>query len=824
MSRIPTYDPTVNFEITPQADVSGPIDSMINDFKQFGADVSAIGTAEINKQNTQDRLALKYNISRAYTNFANQALVNPDKNSALQIYQQQSKQYADSISKAAGEDGKGFVSSLANYYSQAHYQPLLKNALAQNKSMATSSAIDKLNEFTNNMNLASVNPNPAAGNVDLLPKYDAKLKSLKADLVAGNISQQEFSTQQNTLIDNYNQEKSQVQALPIKDAFNSISQTINGMAVQGLIKPAEQARMIQSYKEKYLENYIDLEYSKAVKTGTSHQFASQFLSQLPANVNRLDAERAVAKIISLHTRLAQDTGLSKVSVASALNQAVKNTADNGAMPDAKAAQDYIDMNPGSEKIVNQKFKVAQSQNQIQTMVMGGQFEQAQKLLEMSKPKDANAPGAAVQNEIHQAQVQALHAAHAKFNSDPMDGINKSPIGQNLLNKDALELAVSDKQADPNSPLSKIKNYNWDKVRNLQILSHINKPRFMTNDIANESIAYLSTASTANQVRFFDQMHTHYQKQADFETALGQLADKGLSRSLQYLAMFSPDTDNINDVRQGLSVPTPQMVSAVNGAAGDPKNWEDSMQTANQAIYGTKATGSFANYLSTIKGNPAGRDPQFLNDLRNAVMKVAGQLYLNGKAGSLSDGIKQAQNLFGNNYQYTNFLNQTIALPKNVNKNNVVANLLKHTGDLVKNYPFVTPPPRNEQNPALFSKEFRQHEILSGHWANASDSQHLVWVNRSGVAPVSKDGHELKISIEDLDNGDLPQTTQSKIDQNRKIVGKSFSDIVKTVGSAIVKSPFNFPLSQAVQTATSLVPGSVRRGFEAEQQREQTGLE
>lgn len=786
MTRTPRYDPTVNFEVTPPADQTSSIDSMISEFQSFNNTGTNLGLDVLNKQNQQDKLAMRYKVSQTYQQFAQEAIDNPNKTNALQQYKYKSQLYSDQLTKSAGMFNKGYVSALTSYYAQANVKPLIKSALTQTQAIAKVNGIQQLNQSAIDMDKAFANIDPHAGNVELLPDYNQKLKSLQNLHQNNKLSDQEFSTQKQALLDEFTNNKLDIQTTAARSALHNIKENTIKMFEQGTLKASEVEPTIKIYQQKFLDNYLDVAYKQALASGKGDTFVKDMLNRFSPQMPQLQVEQAIGKVISLHTKLAQTEGLNKVSVGAAFNESLKNITENGAVPNVEAMNNFTSLHPGTEAWVNHKVAVAQSKHAISQMVYNGQYPQAQQLLNEKRVTNPNAKGAPLQNDIYDAQSQALLTAVQKLNEDPMKIIQTRTDGQELLANNQIQMSATPDEQYPNSPISSIKNYDWNKVENMQILSHVKNVRFLTNDTASQSVAYVHNATPTNQVRFFQQLNEKFPNTDHYEKVISQLAANGMSSDLQWMALMSPDTNNLPIVQLGLSTPTASLKAALYDTTNDKTAWSDARARVAKSIFNDDATGSFANFLNTFKSLPGGRDTKYLENLQSAVLKVATQLYISGRATSMDDGITKAENTFGNNSQYITFFNQTLALPKNVNSTAVTANLVKYTKTLITNFPFAKVQRYSGSLNRMLTEEDRKNQIMQGHWVNSAGSQTLIWANKDGYIPQSKDGKPLEININDLNNGHFPQTAQAKLDENNKIVNHGFIGLLQTINDTLKK--------------------------------------
>ena len=760
--NLPEYTPSVSYDVQSPSDISKSVQYMIKGFKEFGNQANSLIDNKENQIAAEDKQQLQYNISKTYNDFANQALLNPDKNKALEDYQAQSKDYSDGLQQVAGNQ-KQFVQNLTGYYSDQHYNPLLKQALFQNKRIDLVNNIAKLDQLGKDMIDAAKNPNTLAGSSQGDPNSNPDFAAAKQqndnDLSAGNITQEQHDQRNSDLLNQYGNQEPTQQFAPAQALAAKQVSLIKKMVISGELEPETGLRAINAVQQKLVVQQLSTEYQKAVQTGTQGQFLENLAEHSPHGWTFNQTHQVIAQLIRQSADIAKAQGLNATVVNGQVKANIANIENNGAIPDETVRQNVGALNPMALKDYDTNIRDAQTVHEYRQAWLSGDPKRIAQMMSLMNV-NPNDPDAIHQQILNGKINKSLAQLKADYVKDPLKYEMQQPYFQQAMSqaKMAQDANASSSHLQ-NTPVNSVlaTPQVWQQVIQSQMQKGLtpyggknSTTKLMTNQDALNGAAFVNNPNSSPQdiSNYFSSLRSQYANRQQYNLVLKQLSDNGMSPRMQFRATLDPSTPGIDQITQSLAMPVHQLEKGI-----DPTQLKALKQQVQNDVYNgrtniLRAPTNLQLYMNTLQGNSGGRDPEFLQGVHDSIYSMALHFMQTGQASNYTGATTMAENFFANRYKYTNVGSQTIAVPNEASISpQAVSSYANQKARNIGNIYFSPLPTQ-----APLAQQKYDANIKAGHFANGSDDHTLVWVGKDGNAPPMANGLPYTIDMRDAQNG------------------------------------------------------------------------
>ena len=787
--ELPSYDPKVSFDVTPGTDISRSVQYMINGFKEFSNQANSVINRESNQIEAQDKQNLQYNISKTYQDFANQALVEPDKNKALSDYQAKAQEYSNGLKQSAGNQGD-LVNNLTSYYGDQHYNTLLRAALFQNKRMDFVNNVTQLDQLNKDMIEAAKNPNTMApaGPQDEPddPQFVSQKNQINDDLSSGKINQDQHDQQMGNLLHQYGNQEPTQQFAAAQSIAASQKALIHKMVFNGEMEPETSVRAIDRIDQQLKGEQLHTEYRKAVDNGTGADFIQHVIEHSPFGWTAQQTHAMVAGWLSEDMQLAKARGLNTTVVNGQVAANIQNIEENGAIPNETVRQNVALLHPEAVGQYDQNVKDAMTVHSYRQAWLSGDPKQIAQMQSLMKV-DPNDPDALHQIQLNNKINKSLSQLRTNWNRDPMPFEQQQPYFQMYAqHAQSAQDAGAGGQNLTNTPVNsqiKVPDVYQQVIASQQLKgkqlfgTSAQRIKLLTNQEALNNVSFVNNpATSADQIsKFYADLRSKFSNNTEYQLALKQMGDLGLNPRMQFASTLADDTPNRDQLIQALKTPTSVLESGLDksnvGILKAGVN-NDIFQRGNAGTTAASnagdATPQFNSFLQTLHPANGVYDQGYLQNMYGTVYALGLHYMQSGQATSASQAKQMAENTFANRYDYKTVSGgATVAIPKNGQMApDVAQQFINQQSNNIKNVQF-------GNMGTLPSAQAQQREnINAGHFINTDDDNTLVWVGANGKIPPLPNGQPYTIDLQhavrgntNVGNPDLKIAVNNQLSQN-----------------------------------------------------------
>lgn len=808
--ELPSYDPKVSFDVTPATDISRSVQYMINGFKEFSNQANSVINRESNQIESQDKQNLQYNISKTYQDFANQALVEPDKNKALSDYQAKAQEYSQGLQQSAGNQSD-LVKNLTSYYGDQHYNTLLRAALFQNKRLDFVNNVTQLDQLNKDMIEAAKNPNTMApaGPQDEPddPQFVSQKNQINDDLSTGKINQDQHDQRMGDLLHQYGNQEPTQQFSAAQSIAASQKALIHKMVVNGEMEPETSVRAIDRIDQQLKGEQLHTEYRKAVENGTGADFIQHVIEHSPFGWTAQQTHAMVAGWLSEDMQLAKARGLNTSVVNGQVAANIQNIEENGAIPNETVRQNVALLHPESIPQYDQNVKDAMTVHSYRQAWLSGDPKQLSQMMSLMKvdPNDSDS--------IHQVQLnnkinKSLAQLRTNYNKDPMTFEQQQPYFQMYAQhaQSAQDVGAGGQNLT-NTPVNsqiKVPDVYQQVIASQQLKgkqlfgTSAQRVKLLTNQEAASNVSFVNNpATTAEQVnKFYADLRAKFSNNTEYQLALKQMGDLGLNPRMQFAATLADDTPNRDQLVQALKTPTHILEAGL-----DSKNIHTLKTGVNNDIYQdrTAGTSQFTSFMNTLHPANGVYDQGYLQNLYGTVYALGLHYMQSGQATTADQAKQMAEDTFANRYDYKTVSGGAmVAIPKNAQMApDVAQQYINQQSNNIKNVPFLNL--GSTQTAQLQQRE----NINGGHFINTDDDNTLVWVGANGKIPPMPNGQPYTINLHNavrgntnVGNPDLSASIKNQLPQN-------FNPKTTLAIKAVAHPSFHPIIDQQAQTHSNM---------------------
>jgi hypothetical protein len=715
MSRdLPSFNASVGFDALPSQNLDEGLNAQMAALQSFNQGAQSIAEEGLKLSAEQNKNTLKYNISKAYEGFSNEAIKNPDAISAQKNFLAESKSYQQQLAGQSNFINRGFVNNLAQSYEESYNKKLATNTLQQAKFAQIGNAIIQDNQAGSDITNSILTADPKLGDNQFQNAHALianRNQQLQYNLVHGLISPAQFKSASDTY--------------PLQYAALMITKGYQDRLNSGKADEALQflSQATRSFQEKFSPDQF-------------HKLQGMVTNETASFINSAGVSQKLLK--SQFESEVQAAGKTGQPVSSSLLAMVKST-------DPKNA-DYYDFTAKQANWSAQYYKLATTTTPDQGRIAVNQVkDKAQRLL----AQQAYTAGRKqlLDNPAETAsQSPAVQEAAKMEQASSVTGNNKIPTGFTALGVPT-----------PNSTDAIVK---WQLAHGFSMQGSTIAPKVqpLFKAYADKFMNAWNQSNPVDKVKLMQQLQDQTGSGQNFSLALDQLHTKyNLPSDAKYLGLVDPTNVDINTISSALSTPITEMQKAMK--TSDPDLQKDVDTKVNNAVFNLEAdpnsffpsTSPVVKWQESMQGQEGFGDPTVNNALKSALQKLAYQNVLTGKASSAEDAFDMAGNQLFSNINFVLHKGQMLAIPKNINSDAV----LSHADTWQEKVPELSwkvsdSDPSGEYSPDE-AKNNNKKLIETGHWGTDSSGHQLVWVNAAGQIPLLDTGKPLEFSYSDAQN-------------------------------------------------------------------------
>lgn len=721
---LPMYKSTVALESPPIADVQSPAQQLINSFSNFSTDINNAEVFATKYVVEGQRADIRNQISKTYSDYAIEANQNPDKQSALKIYNDKSSQYADGYLAQTSVWNRQYARNMLDYFANTHRTPILNNLMAQDRrTLDVKQAEDTQNSF--NQVLSSIkNATPLIDKEGNDLTFDRSY-ALEADLyknLTSNYVRNGGANPQESAIPNLRKKFTEERILKgYSDALH------DGKGIEYL-------QELDNRFGKQLENFSTDERARFIN-GPLKEVRSAYFMQVGINLSDLKEQQNKA------LDLVENGGLENQNVSLAVQQTQP--------PD----------------IVEEYKKKLQIAHQVASARLGAQYAnpaQAEQLIEYWRPTDTKSPNYEWDLYRFNKIKTAVNETQKEFFEDPASSAFRDPSVRNAFAnwQNAIDKGVTGDLL-PNSPLSSqvmhpdLAMAHYQDQRGVNSLDY----KFMTNAQAKSLVSNILQANPREKLLIMNGLYDQSANSSYYMSRVKQLVNAGLPEQYSILANIDPTSPYADHIAQALSLPFTDLSKNLNQSDENLKNRFDQLtmnaitKQLTPSLFNS-ITGSrdpsvrFSSYIQTFNSYDGGRDLKFTQQMITSIQTLGYYALQTGIAKDEKDAFNWAQNAITARYDFTTLHGQKIRVPNNYTIDNIRNYALDKESEL-KTFPFVTAQRTakgilNRQQVSDLDRML----IIQGHWTNDNIDHGLVWVDKNGQPPTDKNGNYFMISFDD----------------------------------------------------------------------------
>lgn len=718
---LPEYKKSVGLQVTQQPDQEAAGSMMINAFRNFSEGAASLSQSYSKEQATQQREILKNNISNAYRAYSLEALKNPDQNAGLAGYVESSKQYAKQLIGQTDSFNKQYVNNLIDYYHNEHMYTVEKNAIEQNKRVASTEAYSRINTATADWKNAINTSKPMVDDQG----NDVQFDSAKA-LFATQLKNMETDAQ------------------------------------HGLIRPERLGDGKATLTKQFVGEMFLKRYEDHVSAGTGDQFIMD-LRKPEVNIPGYSIEDKT-KLIGqmIHIR---DQGRSAANVAvgqikSKMHDEITRVTKGG-IPNTELQEQVKALDEPTYDKLMEDTNVAQhvySATQAATYKSPEEVEQLKNNLRSIDPNDSNFGHL---NKIADTAIKAIDLQTKQFKQNPMAEMLKDPALSETVN--SYQQAYNSNSVGENlmnTPFNSQVPKPWNSIIQAQLHRGLTingegarqgsagtRVRLLENSQVPGMVNSIMQSTPKQKIELMNKWNEEYGGGLAFNLVVKQLVDGGMPAQYALLANIDPSSKDAADVSEAVSVPLKELASELHKkdptavTAINNRSTSDVFGVSGGLFATANGTDSFKSFMNSTSRHSGDVDREYYNSISTTVQQLAYYYSLVGHLND-SDAVSKAENVIASRYDYAVINNQEIRIPHDTTSDIVKSYAAKLTPQ-VMTFPFDT---------KGYDKDYAKELIHQGHWKNDSADYGLVWVDVNGKLWNDKNGHPLSFSFDEAKTG------------------------------------------------------------------------
>lgn len=706
MAESPRYENSVKLDLSPSVDVNSSAQMLINSFRQFSNSVSDFAE-QVTKHETIERQGIvKHNISATYQGFAQQALIRPNQQEALNDYNQKSAQYAQELLGSSYGKNRRWTENLLTYYYTKHRTPIVNNIVEQAKRSQQVDDVERNERATNDIVNAIQNSNPALGDNQFDSAHSLmamQKKSLENQMIQGRMGRDVFAHAVHTMNKKY-------QSLIMLRKFEIAQEDGKG------------AEFLKSLSKTHIDGFSPADY---------HNLHSQILQ---ANTDKM-----------------HEAGLADGQLNRQMKDEYSRIEETGSLENAELTNNVNQYIPERAQQFEIQKRIAARLYNIKQATAQMSPSQVNDYLESLKPKEGENQDYphAVYQEIYDRAVTAVKKQRSEIMHDPMAFTQK----QSFISQSARDYQLSQQvgavgQHQNNSPINMpieppFKSaIQYQQSIGLSLTGKGNQSiRLMTNADANNRVIQIEQSNPRQKIQYMNKLNAEFGGGLPYQLAIKQLVNAGMPAQYALLANINPESQDAQEVAAAFSIPVKTLAADLK--AKEPDDFKVLNNTISTQVYsGSGGSQKFQSYVDSANSYAGDKSIQYLDGLKGTLQQLTYYRLLSGKNVTQDQALDWAQNVIADRYNYTNINNQTVRVPKKYTPDAIKTFALNNQ-DRVKDFPFVL----NSQDPQG-AKEL----VMKGHWANDPVDNGLVWVDFNGVVWKDKDHQPLAFSFDDAQYG------------------------------------------------------------------------
>lgn len=701
--NLPVYDKSEAIEISPIQDVQSSASSLISAFQQFSNAAASVERLGIKYETDYQRQIIRNQVAKDFSDFSQQAMsLYADKNQSLHYYDQQvgeySKRYLDNTSFIF----RNYSRNVLDYFSNAHRQPILSNAIKQNQRIEQSSRFQRVGQDTNKWQDAIASSKPMV---------DKNGKDIQFEAATSFFAQQIASLQDD--------------------------------AIQGFITPATYEKSKEKLKEQFVSEVYLKKYEDHVKAGKGSEFLSDLANPNThiADFNGVQKSRLLGRLLKIQHQQQQANALALGNLKDLEQNEIAHVED-GAVPDVTLQEKIKDANPKNYESFVKRVDVAQHVYDIKQAAIYQTPNAVREKLDALLPKKDD-PNYGQMKAIHDAAVIGINKFYKDYRNDPMKYIMKDPTINGMINNyyQANNANALGKRL-PGSPLNDPIPMPWNRIIQLQLNSGLTLTtdkknqavKLLSPEEANSRVAAYNTATDMKKIDLLTKWNDEFGGGAPFNIVMQQLINKGLPKQAALLTYIDPKSPDAHDVITAFSSQPAELHKVIG---------EDSYSAIKDAVNAhvneNDGTPNFQSFMHSVTNN-GGNNIDFYKNMTNAVMQLAMFYKASNHSLSEDDAITKAENVVSSRWQYPLINGNPVPVPHQYTPDAVVsyANSMKKK---VSGFPFVL----SKNNPKI-----ARLLINRGHWVNDGVDHGLIWADENGAIWRDKNGAPFGFSFDEAE--------------------------------------------------------------------------
>jgi hypothetical protein len=726
--NLPKYEQSVAAEVTGQPDVAGTYNNLIGAFQRFSSTVAEI-SSDVSKQAAlQQREILQHNISTTYRQFANQALNEPDPNKALANYDESVNSYNQQLLKQTGTFNKSYVSSLTDYYSELHRDPIFKNSLAANKRTLQGQFAEYDNTQTQDVNDAV-----AKSQATIDPETGVNLQFAPAIALYKN---QQRSRQQAFTNGN----------IPSVKAYEAGQKQSYESLMQGIAIKSYKDHLIAGKGDEFWKDYNSGKYADQLEDAGLPRPSEKQL-EITGNILR-----------SVQKQFQTQVGYDKTSLRQHMANDIEAVQD-GAVPNENVAENVRIVFPNEVDSYNARIKGAQEIHSIKRDALYSSPSAITQKVEELKPTDVNDPLYHEKKHAYEVGKAAVLQQEKNIQADPMkyaqnDPTVKAAAQHSQVNAD-IGMEGTNFQGTPfnlQSPSATDAAMNWQTVKGIPM----SKQRVMTNDQAKEMVSAFDISDDAGKIGLFSTLREQFPTDVKYRLAVKHLVDSGMNADYSTLVNYDMNDPEARRIVQAIGVDVSvqkkqlpnKIVEQVDALLLAGKN-----TSFYHSYINTPRMASYWNSIRALQTTDAG---QFAGQVDSSMQHLTYYALTSGIATTPEKAYQWASDRVTHGMQFGSYDGQTLRAPAGIEMANIYSYADHQQRTALHQFQFAVPKVLANQNLLAGGNAKKFHEdylrtIRSGHFATNDTMTGLVWSTPNGEIPTDKNGHPFEFLYKDAKN-------------------------------------------------------------------------
>jgi hypothetical protein len=720
--EIPEYQRSARIEIGPMTDAQSPAQQLISSFQDFSGQINRVTKYVAAEESKNQRISIRDNIAKTYTDFATDALKMPDKKQALSYYDQQSSSFAKQYLKETSYFNRNYAHNMLDYFANVHRTPIYSGMISQDKRQLETKTAQIIGNADNQIVNAIHNSQARLDEEGKNTQFDES-HSLEADFYK-----------------NLNQE-----------------------FVNGTIRANPEESIIPKYKKRYREERLLKGYKDALQTGQGQSYLQEIDKQDFPDVTYEDKARFInGPMKQVRDEYFTSLGIALKDLKSQQKQAL-DLVENGGVENENVTMAVEQTQPSN--IVSDYKQKMQIAHQVASAKLGAEYAnpaQAESMVEYWRPEDKKSPSYQWDLYRYNKIKSAVAEQQKQFFSNPAQAALRDPTVQN-----AFVNWQNAKEVDATGKLTGNSAVSTEMMHPDIAMAHYQEQRglagpdlkFFTNGQSKSMVAALLQADPRQKLMIMNQLYNQSANSAYYNARVKQLVKSGLPDAYSILANVDPTSPYADHIATAISTPLTDLDKDLKAKDVNAKNKIDSLieksvfthqspSWFSELTNSTDRNAKFSSYMQSFSSYDGGRDVKFSANMISSLQTLGYYALQSGIAKDPESARDWAMSAIVDRYDMTLLHGQSVRVPNQYTTDNVRQYALDKEKELA-DFPFVkaTITARgtlNRQQVSDLDKEL----IMHGHWTNDNIDQGLVWVDKNGQPPMDKNGQYFKISFED----------------------------------------------------------------------------